>query len=77
MFYKASQAADFMEGAEIKAAMARVIEFCFSHNLLGEQARTADDVGVKYPDGTYQGDRTNVQIIFDSSYTQMAASSSL
>lgn len=77
MFYKASQAAQFMEGTEIKTAMARVIDFCFTHDLLGEMANSADDVGVKYPDGTYQGDPNNIQIIFDSSYTRMSANGTL
>ncbi len=77
MFYKASQAAQFTAGEEIKEKMDSVRKFCYSHGLLGENASSADEVGIKYPDGAIQGDTSNVQLIFDETYMKAAAESSL
>lgn len=77
MFYKASQAADFTTGTEIKQKMDLVRKFCFSHGLLGENASSADEVGIRYPDGSIQGDASNVQLIFDDTYMKAAAEGSL
>ncbi len=54
-----------------------VRRFCYSHGLLGENASSADQVGIKYPDGSIQGDGSNVQLIFDDTYMKAAAEGSL
>jgi NitT/TauT family transport system substrate-binding protein len=73
MFYKASEAVAYTKAAEIKTNMDNVRKFCFKHKLLGENAQSADDVGIQYPDGTVQGSKDNVQLIFDASFMQKAA----
>jgi len=77
MFYKAVEAADFTSGDEIKEKMNTVRAFCFDHGLLGENARSVDEVGIRYPDGTIQGDKKNVQLIFDASFMELAAEGKL
>jgi NitT/TauT family transport system substrate-binding protein len=77
MFYTAKEAADYTEAQEIKVNMDRVRNFCFKHKLLGENAKSADKVGIKYPDGTIQGDQNNVKFIFDASFMKMAAEGKL
>jgi NitT/TauT family transport system substrate-binding protein len=77
MFYKASQAAEFTAGDEIKEKMDLVRKFCYNHGLLGENASSANEVGIKYPDGSIQGDADNVQLIFDDTYMKAAAEGSL
>ncbi len=77
MFYTAKEAADYTEGSEIKTNMDRVRNFCFKHKLLGDNAKSPDKVGIKYPDGTVQGDKNNVKFIFDASFMKMAAEGKL
>ncbi len=77
MFYKPQQAVDYTRSDEIKQKMNYVRNFCFAHGLLGENARSVDEVGIKYPDGTIQGDQGNVQMIFDASFMELAADNKL
>lgn len=73
MFYNPEDATAYTEGGEIKKNMDYVRRFCFDHGLLGENARSADVVGISYPDGTTQGDPNKIRFRFDSSYMRMAA----
>lgn len=77
MFYTPEEALAYASGSEIKQKMNYVRKFCFDHGLLGENAKSVDEVGIRYPDGTIQGDRNNVQLIFDSSFVQLAADGKL
>lgn len=73
MFYDPTEAANYTKGEEIKTNMDHVRNFCFKSKLLGENVKSADKVGIQYPDGTIQGDKSNVKLIFDASYMQKAA----
>jgi NitT/TauT family transport system substrate-binding protein len=73
MFYTPKEAVEYTKSAEIKTNMDYVRNFCFTHGLLGEDASSVDEVGIKYPDGTVQGDKKNVQLIFDTSFMEKAA----
>lgn len=73
MFWTSKSAADYAESAEIKQNMDYVRNFCFDHGLLGENAPSVDIVGIKYPDGSVQGDAKNVMFIFDSKFMKMHA----
>jgi NitT/TauT family transport system substrate-binding protein len=42
-----------------------VRNFCFTHGLLGENARSVDVVGISYADGSVQGNKNNVKLRFD------------
>lgn len=77
MFYTPQSAVQYTESGEIKTKMDFVRQFCFRNNLLGRNARSADVVGIQYPDGTVQGDRNNVKLRFDSSYMKLAANGQL
>ncbi|MBD3182790.1 lipid kinase [Candidatus Poribacteria bacterium] len=77
MFYKPQGAVEYTNSEEIKQKMNYVRKFCFEHGLLGENARSVDEVGIKYPDGSIQGDTNNVYFIFDSSFMKMAADGKL
>ena len=35
--------------------MELVRQFCFSHGLLGEKTKSADDVAIQFPDGSVLG----------------------
>ena len=77
MYYTPESAAEYMSSAEVRKNMDYVRNFCFKHNLLGENASSVDEVGIQYPDGTVQGDRNNIQFIFDASFMRKAAEGKL
>jgi len=77
MFYEAEKAAAFTDSGELKQKMNFVRQFCFKHGLLGENAANVDVVGIKYPDGTVQGDPKMITFRFDSSYMKLAAQGKL
>jgi NitT/TauT family transport system substrate-binding protein len=77
MFYTPGKAFKFASGEEIKKKMDFVRQFCFKHGLLGENAPNADVVGIKYPDGSIQGDPRNIALRFDTQYMKMAAEGKL
>jgi NitT/TauT family transport system substrate-binding protein len=77
MFYTPKEAADFAASPEIKQKMTLVRQFCFDHALLGAGTKSADDVAIKYPDGSVQGKADRVRLVFDASYMQLAAQGKL
>lgn len=77
MFYDAQAAVDYTSSAELKQKMDFVRQFCFRNGLLGENARSADVVGIAYPDGSVQGDPNSVGMRFDATYMKMAAAGEL
>lgn len=77
MFYRPAEAAAFTEGPELKATMKYVAQFSFDHGLYGEGAKSADVVGIRFPDGTVQGSDENVKLRFDASFMKAAADGKL
>ncbi len=77
MYYRPVEALAFVEGAAIKEKMDFVRQFCFSHGLLGENARSVDILGIQYPDGSVQGDPKNIRFRFDQRFMEMAADGKL
>lgn len=78
MFYTAAEAVKFTEDAtKLKQIMDFVRQFCFKKGLLGNKAKNADDLGIKFPDDSVLGDKNNVMFIFDSSYIKMAGEEKL
>lgn len=77
MFYTPKSAADMAKSVELKQKMALVRQFCFTHGLLGVNTKSADDVGIRYPDGSVQGKADRVRFRFDTTYMQAAAEGKL
>jgi NitT/TauT family transport system substrate-binding protein len=77
MFYTAQSAADFGAAPEFKQKMALVRVFCFDHGLLGENTKSVDDVAIRYPDGSVQGNPGRVRLLFDLNYMRLAAQGKL
>lgn len=73
MFYSPSEAAGFTRGETLPKTMQLVRDFLFSHQLLGNDAISADAVGIQFPGGAIEGDAHNVKLRFTDSYMQMAA----
>ncbi len=77
MFYDPQEGVDYVTSERIAAKMDYVRLFCFDHGLLGENAQSVDEVGISYPGGKIQGDKENVQLLFDATYMKMAADGQL
>ncbi len=72
LFATPKAAVDFDESPAIKQKMDLVRQFCFRHQLLGQNIATVNDVAIRYPDGSVQGKADRVRLRFDSSYMKMA-----
>lgn len=72
MFYTAQEAHAFAVSKELPATMSKVAQFSFKHGLLGEGARNADSIGMKFAN-TQTGNARNVKLRFDPSFMKMAA----
>ena len=72
MFYTPKAAADFTKSAEFKKTMDEVRQFSFQHGLFGQGAQSADFVGIQFADGSIMGDKGNVKLRFDTSFTEAA-----
>ncbi len=77
MFYTPAEGAKLARSADLKKTMKYVAQFSFDHGLYGEGAPSADLVGIRFPDGTIQGDRNNVKLRFDANFMDMAAAGKL
>jgi NitT/TauT family transport system substrate-binding protein len=77
MFYAAQSALEMTASAQLKKTMELVRQFCALHGLLGSKTSSADDVAIRFPDGTIEGKPDRVRLRFESSYMQMAAAGKL
>ena len=76
MYYTPKDGAEFMSGSDLPKIMDLVRSFCFEHNLLGENVKSKDAIGIKTPTSTL-GAATNVKLRFDPSYMKLAADGKL
>ncbi len=77
MFFTPKSAVDFSAAPDFKTKMALVRDFCFQHGLLGSNTKSADEVAIRYPDGTVLGKPDRVRLRFDLTYMQLAAQGKL
>ena len=77
LFSTPQMAAQFADSAELKQKMELVRQFCFRHQLLGEGTHSADEVAIRYPDGTVQGRKDRVRLRVDDTYMKLAAAGKL
>ena len=77
MYYTPLAAVQMTASPEIKKTMDLVRQFCFSHNLLGEKTKSADDIGIQFADGTVLGNSAKVRLRFSTTFMQMAAQEKL
>jgi NitT/TauT family transport system substrate-binding protein len=62
---------------DLKKTMDLVRKFCFTHGLLGEKTKSADDVAVQFPDGSVLGKSDRIRFRFSTTYMQLAAQGKL
>ncbi len=77
LFAKAPDAVSFTRSADIGATMDHVRAFPFEKHLLGNNAASADAVGIELADGKVLGDKGNVKLRFTDALMAMAADGKL
>lgn len=76
MFYDPSKAVKFTNSKSLKNTMNYIRNF--SHKVgIYPQGKSADYVGIYFPDGTVEGDAKNVKLRFNSTYMNMASQGQL
>jgi NitT/TauT family transport system substrate-binding protein len=76
MFYAPYEAVGFAAGKDLPATMDVVRKFLFDHGIYGD-AKSPDQVGMTFPDGSTLGDKANTKLRFDATYMKMAADGKL
>jgi NitT/TauT family transport system substrate-binding protein len=77
LFYTPKAALDFVTSPDMPKIMTRVAKFSFDHGLLGQDARSADAVGMAFDKNVVVGNKNNVKLRFDPTYVEMAAAGKL
>jgi NitT/TauT family transport system substrate-binding protein len=77
MFYTPQSAVQMSSSPDLKKTMDLVRQFCFSHGLLGDKTKSADDIGIQFTDGAVLGKGDRVRLRFTSNYMQLAAQGKL
>ncbi len=77
MFFTPQSAVEMTTSPGLKKTMDLVRQFCFSHSLLGDKTKSADDVAIQFPDKSVLGKSDRVRFRFSPEYMQMAAAGKL
>ncbi|MDP2408929.1 MAG: putative urea ABC transporter substrate-binding protein [Pseudolabrys sp.] len=77
MFYDPADAVKFVSSGDLPKIMDMVRTFSFQHNLLGDNVKSKDAVGIGFPGGKTLGSAKNVKLRFDATYMKMAADKKL
>lgn len=77
MMYNPQDAVDFVRSPALKETMDDVRNFLFDHGIYGENAPSADVVGIQFDDGEVMGDSNNIMLRFPATYMEKAAKGEL
>jgi NitT/TauT family transport system substrate-binding protein len=77
LFANAPDAVAFTRSPDVGTTMDHVRSFLFAKHLLGNNAASADAVGIELADGTVLGDKGNVKLRFTDRYMALAADGKL
>lgn len=77
MMYTPADALAFVTSPKLADTMKRVSQFSFDKKLLGDNAKSADAIGVAFPGGKVNGNAKNTKLRFDATYLQLAVDGKL
>jgi NitT/TauT family transport system substrate-binding protein len=77
MFYTPASAVQQTSSPDLRKTMDLVRQFCFSHGLLGDKTKSADDVAIQFPDKSTLGKADRIRFRFSLDYMKMAADGKL
>ena len=72
IFFTPAEAAAFVKNAQLKKTMRFVVDFSFKAGIY-DGVDNADELGIRFPDGSVMGDAKNVMLHFDTTVTDAAA----
>ena len=67
----------FVTDPETKTKFDYVRQFSFEKGLYGTDAKSVDDIGIEFPDGSTLGSKDNIKLRFDATYSKLAADGKL
>ena len=73
LFVTPADGVAFARSAVLPTTMRLVSDFLLEHGLMGDNAKSADAVGISFPGGATQGNAANVKFRFDDTFMAMAA----
>jgi NitT/TauT family transport system substrate-binding protein len=76
-YYDPAKAVALLKSPTMKSICDNVMEFSFTHGLLGTKAKDKNFIGIELADGTVLGDKGNVKFRIDPSFMQAAADGKL
>ncbi|MDR6953028.1 NitT/TauT family transport system substrate-binding protein [Ancylobacter sp. 3268] len=76
-FYTPAEALAFLISADNAKIWDSIRTFCFSQGLFGQGATSVDTIGIEVADGTVLGDKANIKMRVNASFTKMAADGKL
>ncbi len=77
MFYTPESALKTATSPDLRKTMDLVRQFCFSHGLLGDKTKSADEVAIQFPDGSVLGKPDRIRFRFNTTFMQLAAQGKL
>lgn len=77
LFYEPAASLAFVKDAKLPTVMQKVSSFSFENGLLGPAAKSANAIGIEYPNGVVTGNSKNIKLRFTDTYLQMAVDGKL
>jgi len=77
LFHEPAEALRLATGPQLPDVMKRIAKFSFDKGLLGDSARSADAIGVSFPNGVSNGNAKNIKLRFDDTYLRLAVDGKL
>ncbi len=77
LFVTPAEAYAFVTDKDAKPKFDSVRQFSFEKGLYGKGAKSVDDIGIEFPDGSVLGSKDNIKLRFDASFKKMAVDGKL
>jgi NitT/TauT family transport system substrate-binding protein len=72
LFFTPAELYAFVTDPETKTKFDYVRQFSFEKGLYGQAAKSVDDIGIEFPDGSLLGSKDNIKLRFDASFSKLA-----
>ena len=77
LFTTPKEAVDFIVDPKDKERFDYVRKFSFEKGLYGQGAKSVDDIGIEFADGSILGSKDNVKLRFTAEFKKLAADGKL
>ncbi len=71
MWYSPQEATDFINDSKLVEIMKKVANFSFDKGLYGQNSKSAEDIGISFPNGTIFGDKNNIKLRYNDMFMRM------